>query len=102
MVRADAPERATRVTHAGLVVRGPGGATLVRHATSSKGVERVIEEPIERFIRREARATPRWPLEGLSFFAIRDATARVRALAARAGPVGAAGEAPPAPSPSGL
>ena len=78
VIRADAPERATRITHAGLVVHGPTGEPLVRHATSTKGVARVIEEPIERFVRREGRAYPRWPLEGLAFFEIRDASARVR------------------------
>lgn len=102
VVRADAPWRATRITHAGLVVRRPDGATLVRHATSSRGVARVIEEPIERFVRREALAYPRWPLEGLSFFAIRDATARLRALAARPGAAPAAGEPPAAAPPAGL
>lgn len=96
VVRADSPERATRVTHAGLVVRGPGGTALVRHATSSKGVARVIEEPIERFVRREVRAYPRWPVEGLSFYAVRDAGARVRALSARSVPKAAPGEALPA------
>jgi hypothetical protein len=102
VLRADAPERATRVTHAGLVVRGPGGAALIRHATSTKGVERVIEEPIERFVRRQERAYPRWPVEGLSFWAVRDATARVRALVARPAAAGSAGEASPAPRPPGL
>lgn len=81
VVRADAPDRASRVSHAGLVVRGRGGVVLVRHATSSKGVGRVIEEPIARFLLRERRALPRWPVEGLAFFAIRDNTARVRSLA---------------------
>ena len=85
VVRADAPDRATRVTHAGLVVGGPAGARLVRHSTSSRGVARVIEEPLDRFLRREGLAYPRWPLEGLSFFTIRDATARVRALASAGG-----------------
>jgi hypothetical protein len=102
VVRADQPGRATRVTHAGLVVRGPGGAPLVRHATSTKGVERVIEEPIDRFVRRQERAFPRWPLEGLSFWAIQDARARVRALAARKVPAPAAAEASPAPPPRPL
>lgn len=102
VVRADAPERATRVTHAGLVVRGPGGAALVRHATSTKGVERVIEEPLDRFLRRQELAFPRWPLAGLSFWAIRDATARVHALAARPAPQPAAAEASPAPPPGRL
>jgi hypothetical protein len=102
VVREDAPERATRVTHAGLVVRGPGGTVLVRHATSTKGVERVIEEPIERFLRRQERAYPRWPLAGLSFFAIRDATARVRALAHVPRPPSEASEAPAASRPERL
>jgi hypothetical protein len=102
VVRADEPGRATRVTHAGLVVHGPGGAALVRHATSTKGVERVIEEPLDRFVRRQERAFPRWPLEGLSFWAIRDASARVHALATRPSPAPAAGEASPAPPPGRL
>lgn len=102
VLRVDQPERATRVTHAGLVVRGAGGATRVRHATSTKGVERVIEEPIDRFVRRQERAYPRWPLEGFSFWAIRDASARVRALAARPAPEPAAAEASPAPPPRRL
>ena len=85
-----------------LLVRGPGGATLVRHATSTPGVARVIEEPVERFLRRQERAYPRWPLVGLSFFAIRDARARVSSLAARPVAAPAAGEAPPASPAAGL
>jgi hypothetical protein len=102
VLRADAPDRATRVTHAGLVVRGPGGAALVRHATSSKGVERVIEEPLGRFVQRQERAFPRWPLAGLSFWAIRDATARVRGLADHSSPEPEAAEASPASPPRRL
>ncbi len=79
-VRVDQPERATRITHAGLVVRGPRGDVRVRHATSSKGIVRVIEEPIAGFLRREGRAYPRWPLAGLAFFEIRANRERVRAL----------------------
>jgi hypothetical protein len=98
VLREDAPGRATLVTHAGLVVRGAGGAALVRHATSTKGVEKVIEEPLDRFLRREARAYPRWPLAGLSFFTVLDATARVHALAsARPGRAGEAAAASPPP-----
>lgn len=93
VVRVDQPERATRITHAGLVVHGPRGEVRVRHATSSKGVGQVIEEPIARFVRREARAYPRWPLAGLSFFEIRANAARVRALGA------ATGERPPGGTP---
>ncbi len=100
VVREDAPDRATLVTHAGLVVRGPGGAVRVRHATSTKGVERVIEEPLDRFLRRESRAYPRWPLAGLSFFAIGDASARVHTLSAAG--TGRAGEAPAASLPPEL
>jgi Protein of unknown function (DUF1460) len=80
VVRADAPDRATRITHAGIVVRGPRGAVLVRHATSSKGVGRVIEEPIERFLRRQSQAWPRWPVEGIALFTIRDNAVRLRSL----------------------
>lgn len=114
VVRADAPDRATRITHAGVVVRGPRGAVLVRHATSSKGVGRVIEEPIERFLRRQSQAWPRWPVEGVALFTIRDNTERLRSLGpaldagptapprarapARAGGAGVAGEGTP-PSP---
>jgi N-acetylmuramoyl-L-alanine amidase-like protein len=101
-VRADAPDRATRVTHAALAVRGPRGEVLVRHATSSKGVGRVIEEPLERFVRREERAHPRWPLEGLSFFEIRDNAARLRALlspSVHGARGGASGRPPPPPPP---
>jgi N-acetylmuramoyl-L-alanine amidase-like protein len=82
VVRADAADRATRVTHAGIVVRGPRGAVLIRHATSSKGVGRVIEEPVERFLRRQSQAWPAWPVEGLALFTLRDNAARVRSLAA--------------------
>jgi len=96
VVRADAPDRATRVTHAGLIVRGPGAGARIRHATSTKGVARVIEEPIERFLARESKAFPRWPIEGLAFFTIGDATSRVRALV-RGAPAPAAGEPPPGP-----
>jgi hypothetical protein len=84
VVREDQPDRATRVTHAGLVVRGPLGAIHVRHATSSKGVGRVIEEPLGRFLRRQARAWPRWPLAGLAFFDVPNMGARARALALHA------------------
>lgn len=80
VVREDAADRATPVTHAGIVARGAGGAALVRHATSTKGVGRVIEEGIERFLRRQVRAHPSRRLLGLSFFEIRDNSSRIRAL----------------------
>jgi Protein of unknown function (DUF1460) len=102
VVRADAPDRATRISHAGLVVLAPRGGRVVRHATSSRGVTRVIEEPLARFLAREAHAYPRWPLAGLSFFTIRDNRARVTWLAATdarppARPEGGAAPARPGP-----
>jgi Protein of unknown function (DUF1460) len=114
VVRADAADRATRITHAGIVVRGPRGAVRVRHATSSKGVGRVIEEPIERFLRRQSQAWPAWPVEGLALFTLRDNAARLRSLPAlepgpRAPAAGAgaraerpAGEGTPPPPPPRL
>jgi hypothetical protein len=95
VVRVDQPDRATRITHAGLVVRGPHGEVRVRHATSSKGGGRVIEEPVARFVRREERAYPRWPLAGLAFYELRENRARLESLA----PPGAG--RPPAPTPGG-
>lgn len=80
VMREDRPARPTRVSHAGLVVVGAAGERLVRHATSTPGVERVIEEPLARFVAREARAYPRWPLAGFALYAVPDASARVAAL----------------------
>jgi hypothetical protein len=82
VVREDRPDRATRVTHAGLVVRGRRGTVRIRHATSSKGVGRVIEEPLGSFVRRQARAWPRWPLVGLALYVLPDVSARARSLGA--------------------
>ncbi len=97
VVRADEPDRATRITHGGIVVRGPRGAVRVRHATSSKRVGRVIEEPMERFLLRQERALPRWRFEGLAIFAIRDNRARVSVLAAGRPRVPRAGGSLPLP-----
>jgi len=72
LVRADAPDRATRISHVGLVVRGPDGSRRVRHATSTRGVDRVIEEPLARFLERESRAFPAWPVSGIALFEILD------------------------------
>jgi hypothetical protein len=80
VVRADAPWRPTRVTHAGLVVVGPRGDRRVRHATASVGTTRVIEEPLDRFLRRQERAYPGWPLSGLLLLKIRENGGRLAAL----------------------
>jgi len=61
------------------VVAGPGGARLVRHASSTLGVARVIEEPLDRFVARQ-RSASRRPLAGLALFTIQDARARLAAL----------------------
>jgi hypothetical protein len=53
----------------------------------------VIEEPIARFVRREARAYPRWPVVGLAFFEVRANGARIRSLGA------APGDRPPGGTP---
>jgi hypothetical protein len=80
VVRSDRPEHPTRVTHAALVVVGPGGERRVRHATASIGTTRVIEEPLARFLRRQELAYPRWPLSGLLLVAIRDNRGRIATL----------------------
>jgi hypothetical protein len=95
VVREDAPDRATRVSHAGLVFIGRGGERWVRHATSTPGVARVIEEPLPRFLARQEKALPRWPLTGLSVLAILDDRPRLARLAARARALSAQAPAPP-------
>lgn len=80
VLRDDQPQRPTRVSHAGLVVLGMAGGRLVRHATSTAGVERVIEEPLARFVARESRAHPAWPLAGFALYAIPDASGRIASL----------------------
>ena len=85
VVRTDDPRRASRVTHAGLVVVGRDGARRVRHATSSTGLRQVIEEPLGTFLRREQAAHPGWPVVGLTFYSVLDASARVQALGQAAG-----------------
>jgi hypothetical protein len=80
VLREDQPRRPTRVSHTGLVVLGRAGERLVRHATSSPGLARVIEEPLPRFVAREARAYPRWPLAGFALYAIPDSSGRADSL----------------------
>ena len=81
VLREDRPGHPTRVSHTGLVVLGPGGERLVRHATSTPGVERVIEEPLARFSARQARAHPAWPLSGFALFAVPDSSDLAAGLA---------------------
>lgn len=69
VVRADRPDRATRVTHMGIVVRGADGTPRLRHASDLPGVGRVTDEPLSAFLRRAS--AKRWPVAGVSLFSIR-------------------------------
>jgi hypothetical protein len=84
VVREDEPARCTRISHVGLVVAGPSGERLVRHATAwpRDGRGRVIEEPLAEFAVRQRRARPGWPLVGFALFGLPDASVRVAALRA--------------------
>ncbi|MFT3913024.1 MAG: DUF1460 domain-containing protein [Anaeromyxobacteraceae bacterium] len=87
VVRDDAPDRPSRVSHAGLVFEGPGGERWVRHATSTVGVARVIEEPLSRYVERNRKARPAWRVVGLALVQIADNRARLaEALAHRPAP----------------
>jgi hypothetical protein len=71
VVREDRPERSNRVSHGGLVFVGPGGARFVRHASSAARAGRVVEEPLDLFLRRQEAAYPGWPPVGLLLVRIR-------------------------------
>lgn len=100
LVRADRPDRSTRITHAGLIVSGPAGERLVRHATRSTRARRVIQEPVDRFLLRQAAGHPGWPVVGLAFFSLPDQEARVAALARRAAAAPATSPGAAVPSPT--
>jgi len=80
VIRTDDPLRASRVTHAGLVVAAADGSRRVRHATSSTRFRQVIEESLGNFVKREQAAHAAWPVVGLTFYAVADASAEVQAL----------------------
>jgi hypothetical protein len=75
VVRAERDDQLTRVSHAGLVVVR-GGRRLVRHASSSAGVRKVIEESLDRFLAGQQWAQRR-PVVGLALFTVQDARARL-------------------------
>jgi len=77
VVREERDDQLTRVSHAGLVVVRDG-VRLVRHASSSPRLLRVVEEPLARFVAGQQRAQRR-PVVGLALFTIRDAAARLAA-----------------------
>jgi hypothetical protein len=89
VVRTDRPSRPYRVTHMGMVVVGPGGERLVRHASDVPGALRVRDEKLGAFVARLARQRG-WPVVGVSLFAIRDNRGRAREILSAA-PVPAAG-----------
>lgn len=78
VVREERDDRLTRVSHAGLVVVRDG-RRLVRHASASPRVLRVVEEPLDRFVAGQRRAQRR-PVVGLALFRILDARARLAGL----------------------
>jgi hypothetical protein len=81
VLREDRPWRPYRVTHAGIVVTGRRGERYLRHASDVPGVLRVRDEPLEKFLARNARYRD-WPVSGVSLFTIRDNSARVHRLEA--------------------
>jgi len=82
VVREDRPWRPYRVTHVGLLVAGARGERLVRHASDAPGAMRVRDEPLDRFLARLARQG-RWPVSGVSLYALRDNADRAREILAR-------------------
>lgn len=79
VVREDRPWRPYRVTHMGVVVAGPRGERLLRHASDAPGTLRVRDERLDHFLARNARYGG-WPVSGVSLYSIRDNAARARAL----------------------
>jgi hypothetical protein len=78
VVREERDDRLTRVSHAGLVVVRDG-RRLVRHASASPRVLKVVEEPLDRFVAGQRRAQRR-PVVGLALFRILDARSRLAGL----------------------
>jgi hypothetical protein len=78
VVREERRDQLTRVTHGGLVVVKEG-RRWVRHASSVPSVQRVVEEPLARFVEQQRLASSR-PLTGLAVFAAPDNRARLAAL----------------------
>jgi hypothetical protein len=82
VVREERRDQVTRITHGGLVVV-KAGRRWVRHASSVPSVQRVVEEPLARFVENQRLASSR-PLVGLAVFALPDNRARLAALPALA------------------
>jgi hypothetical protein len=67
VVRADGPNRVTRVSHLGLIVQR-GGKTYLRHATSV-APKAVVDEELPHFLERQAKGE--WKLVGVSLWEVR-------------------------------
>ncbi len=68
VVRADSPNRITRVSHVGFLVNTKSGLTL-RHA--SKSFHKTVDEPLEQYLRRNLDYAP-WTIAGFALFEIRN------------------------------
>jgi hypothetical protein len=66
VVREDSPYRVTRMTHLGFVVQKRRG-TFLRHASSAPS-HRVVDEPLDHFLARNARYP--WKVDGVSLFEV--------------------------------
>jgi phage terminase large subunit-like protein len=64
VVRADKPALVTRVSHVGVLVRGPRGLML-RHA--SRSYKKVVDEPLAHYLTRNLDFAS-WTIEGLALF----------------------------------
>jgi hypothetical protein len=78
VVREDRPDRPSRVTHMGLVVVGTDGRRLVRHASDVPSVLRVRDEPLPTFLERASRR--RWPVTGVSLYAVTAPDQKAKAI----------------------
>jgi hypothetical protein len=68
VVRADGPDRLTRVSHLGLIVQR-GGKTYLRHATTVPP-KTVVDEELGHFLARHRRYP--WKVVGVSLWEVRD------------------------------
>jgi hypothetical protein len=79
VVREDSWRVPTRVSHVGFVMER-GGQKILRHA-AKKPYERVVDEPLARFLERNARYDKR-PVVGFALFEVLAPTGRLASLAA--------------------
>lgn len=68
LVREPKPDLPTRVSHVAFLFREKGRA-FIRHASSD--AQRVVDEPLERFVARGLKTKQAWPLVGYALFEVR-------------------------------